>query len=54
MGKNGYLGEFEHIVLLALMRLGGEAAGRAIYEETDRLASWRGVASGACPVWVSS
>lgn len=38
MGKKGYLGEFEHIVLLALVRLQDEATGRAIYAEIDRLA----------------
>ena len=40
MGRVDYLGAFEHIVLLALMRLGDEAYGvtvrRAIEERTKR------------------
>jgi DNA-binding PadR family transcriptional regulator len=40
MGRGEYLGEFEHIVLLALMRLGNDAYGvtvrREIEERTKR------------------
>jgi PadR family transcriptional regulator PadR len=43
MGRVDYLGEFEHIVLLALIRLGDEAYGvtvrRAIEERTKRQVS---------------
>ncbi len=39
MGKKGCLGEFEHIVLLALVRLQADSPGRAVYAEIDRLAS---------------
>ena len=33
MGKGDYLGEFEHVVLLALARLGPQAYGMTIYDE---------------------
>ncbi len=36
MGTHGYLGEFEQIVLLALLRLGDNAYGKAIHEEIGR------------------
>lgn len=40
MGKGNYLGEFEQVVLLALLQLGDEAYGmtirRAIEEQTER------------------
>ena len=43
MGRGDYLGEFEHIVLLALMRLGNDAYGvtvrREIEERTKRAVS---------------
>ena len=43
MGKGDYLGEFEHIVLLALLRLGSNAYGVTIRQEiesrTERRAS---------------
>jgi len=32
MGKGEYLGEFEHLVLLALAAAGDQAHGRSIYE----------------------
>lgn len=35
MGKGDYLGEFEHIVLLTLMRLGEGAYGAAIRAEIE-------------------
>lgn len=35
MGKQGFLGEFEHVVLLTLVRLEGRAHGRAIHEEIE-------------------
>lgn len=33
MGKGDYLGEFEHLVMLAIVRAGGEAGGVAIHDE---------------------
>ncbi|HEY3838440.1 MAG TPA: helix-turn-helix transcriptional regulator [Bryobacteraceae bacterium] len=35
MGSRDYLGEFEHIVLLALLRLGDRAYGVTIRQEID-------------------
>jgi DNA-binding PadR family transcriptional regulator len=35
MNKTSYLGEFEHVVLLAILRLGDEAYGRSIREELE-------------------
>ena len=35
MGRTGYLGEFEQVVLLAVARLGGEAYGMRIREEIE-------------------
>src|SRR5580765_8497844 len=35
MGRGGYLGEFEHIVLLALMRLGDDAYGVTVRREIE-------------------
>jgi PadR family transcriptional regulator PadR len=37
MAKGGYLGEFEHIVLLTVLRLGEGAYGAAIRAEIERL-----------------
>ena len=36
MGKGGYLGEFEQIVLLAVLRLGKNAYGVTIWEEIEK------------------
>ena len=36
MGRGDYLGEFEHIVLLALMRLGDEAYGVTVRTEIEK------------------
>jgi DNA-binding PadR family transcriptional regulator len=36
MSKGDYLGEFEHIVLLALLRLGKQAYGMRIRQEIER------------------
>jgi PadR family transcriptional regulator len=36
MGRGDYLGEFEHIVLLALMRLGDDAYGVTVRSEIER------------------
>ena len=36
MGRGEYLGEFEHIVLLALMRLGNEAYGVTVRKEIEQ------------------
>ena len=36
MGRGDYLGEFEHIVLLALMRLGDDAYGVTVRREIER------------------
>jgi len=36
MGKGDYLGEFEQIVLLAVLRLGGNAYGVTIWEEIEK------------------
>src|SRR5262245_7363380 len=33
MGKGDYLGEFEHLVMLAIVRAGGESGGVAIHDE---------------------
>jgi PadR family transcriptional regulator PadR len=38
MGKGDYLGEFEQIVLLAVLRLGKNAYGVTIWEEIERRA----------------
>lgn len=35
MNKTTYLGEFEHMILLAILRLGEEAYGMAIREELE-------------------
>jgi PadR family transcriptional regulator PadR len=35
MGRAGYLGEFEQVVLLAVARLGGDAYGMRIREEIE-------------------
>ena len=35
MSKGGYLGEFEHIVLLALLRLGEDAYGMRVRQEIE-------------------
>ena len=37
MAKGGYLGEFEHIVLLTVLRLGEGAYGAAIRAEIERV-----------------
>lgn len=36
MGRGDYLGEFEHIVLLALLRLGDDAYGVSVRSEIER------------------
>jgi DNA-binding PadR family transcriptional regulator len=36
MGRGEYLGEFEHIVLLALMRLGDDAYGITVRDEIEK------------------
>ena len=36
MGRRDYLGEFEHIVLLALMRLGDDAYGVTVHQEIEQ------------------
>ncbi len=36
MGRKGFLGEFEQVVLLALARLGADASGKEIYAEIER------------------
>ena len=36
MGRGDYLGEFEHIVLLALLRLGEEAYGVTVRAEIEK------------------
>jgi PadR family transcriptional regulator PadR len=46
MGKGESLGEFEHLVLLALVRLGKEAYGLAVRQEIARRAE-RQVSIGA-------
>jgi PadR family transcriptional regulator, regulatory protein PadR len=46
MAKGGHLGEFEHVVLLALMRLGDDAYGARIRAEIE-LATGRSPAIGA-------
>jgi DNA-binding PadR family transcriptional regulator len=46
MAQNGYLGEFEHLVLLAIVRSGGKAGGADILEELER-ASRRGTSLAA-------
>ncbi len=35
MGRDGYLGEFEQVLLLAILRLGGDAYGVRIMEELE-------------------
>jgi PadR family transcriptional regulator PadR len=35
MGRRGFLGEFEQMLLLATLRLGGEAYGVALMEELE-------------------
>ena len=37
MGKGGYLGEFEHVVLLTVLRLGDGAYGAKIRAEIERV-----------------
>jgi PadR family transcriptional regulator, regulatory protein PadR len=46
MGRGEYLGEFEHIVLLALLRLGDDAYGVTVREEIEKRAD-REVSIGA-------
>ena len=46
MGRGDYLGEFEHIVLLALIRLGDDAYGVTVRSEIERRTN-RGVSIGA-------
>jgi DNA-binding PadR family transcriptional regulator len=46
MTKRGYLGEFEHLVLLAVMRLGPESYGVTIRQEIEAR-SGRDVSLGA-------
>ncbi|UCG89107.1 MAG: helix-turn-helix transcriptional regulator [Gemmatimonadota bacterium] len=46
MTKRGYLGEFEHLVLLAVMRLGPESYGVTIRQEIETR-SGRDVSLGA-------
>jgi len=46
MAKGEYLGEFEHIVLLALLRLGKQAYGMRIRQEIEQRTG-RSVAIGA-------
>ena len=41
MGRSGYLGEFEQIVLLAVARLGDEAYGMRIRAEIEARAGGR-------------
>lgn len=36
MGKKGFLGEFEQVVLLALARLGPDASGKEVYGEIEQ------------------
>jgi PadR family transcriptional regulator, regulatory protein PadR len=46
MGRGAFLGEFEHLVLLALMRLGDEAYGVTVRQEIESRAG-REVSVGA-------
>lgn len=46
MGKGDHLGEFEQLVLLAILRLGGESYGMAVRRELSRTAE-RTVAIGS-------
>jgi PadR family transcriptional regulator, regulatory protein PadR len=46
MGRGEYLGEFEHIVLLALLRLGMDAYGVTVRDEIEKRAD-REVSVGA-------
>ena len=46
MGRDGYLGEFEQMLLLAALRLGDEAYGAAISQELEE-AVGRRVSRGA-------
>ena len=46
MGRSGYLGELEQIVMLAVARLEGEAYGMRIRREIEERTG-RGVAIGA-------
>jgi len=41
MAKRDYLGEFEHVVLLAIMRLGSDAYGVSIQREIETRAGRR-------------
>jgi PadR family transcriptional regulator len=41
MGRDGYLGEFEQVVLLAVARLGSEAYGMRVRQEIERRAGRR-------------
>lgn len=36
MARGDYLGEFEHLVLLAITRAGGKAGGAQIHDEIER------------------
>jgi hypothetical protein len=38
MGRDGYLGEFEQMLLLAAFRLGGDAYGVRLMEELENRA----------------
>ncbi|HEX3865524.1 MAG TPA: hypothetical protein VHV78_02190 [Gemmatimonadaceae bacterium] len=38
MAKGDYLGEFEHLILLAIARAGGRAGGAQIHDELERAA----------------
>jgi DNA-binding PadR family transcriptional regulator len=46
MAEPDYLGQFEHMVLLAVLRLGDEAYGGSVLEEIERRTG-RAVARGA-------
>jgi PadR family transcriptional regulator, regulatory protein PadR len=46
MAKGDYLGEFEHLVLLAIARAGGQAGGAQIHDDIER-ASKRGASMPA-------
>ena len=52
MAKGDYLGEFEHLVLLAIVRAGGRAGGADIYAEIER-ASERAISLPAIHVTVA-
>ena len=46
MGKGEYLGEFRHVILLAVLRLGKDAYGVTIPEKIEKRTR-RSVATGA-------